>query len=674
MNIGIRTNRGERLQKSKNVGLTVDGVDTPYVSFDIFDTLVSRCIGKREDFFSAVERCAVINGSEWAQGYAKNRLEAEERAIRNFGSEGLRLCDIYHEMELLYPQGAISELMRYEVDAEVDHCFPNHKMVSLMESCAEKATVFLISDMYLPKDAVERILHSCGISGYKGLFVSSECGCNKISGKLFQKVAEEEGFSLRNLTHIGDNFSADYRVPLSLGSKAHLVCNGRIVSRPLVNAVKRRLGRSRGFTNYVDGIPLENECDGAEIIGKRVLGPLLFGMVFWLEEMATRLNLDSLLFLSRDGYVIEKAYRLVFPDGPCDYMFGSRRAMIVPMLWESPSLDDVVSSLGFAGVTSMGEFVDRLGLERSKVEARLSSFGLSFDSKIDLRTYGEGDDFSSFYEAIKEDVVANSRREFRLFDEYLHTLLEPGKRYGLIDIGWRGNMQRGLVHALKASGLSCEIEGLYTGYYPAYNRKEECGMHGFLFNDETSQETLDREQCYNNVYEALFFAPHGTALGYRKDEAGTIKPRLASFEYNQESADFFARLQDSALEYVRSARDRNFDQYAPFSSSTIVGIVERFGMSPTLAEARGIGSCTTDYQGTSECLVKARPLGYYLLHPTAFYPDIKTCWWKPGFFRYMFGGSVNYGECFYRFKRLIRGEGFDGWGSFLKKRAKDDAE
>lgn len=74
---------------------------------------------------------------------------------------------------------------------------------------SQKKEVYIISDMYLPKSVIEKILIKCGITGQKEIYVSCECGMNKISGKLFQYVIYKNKLQPHQMLHIGDSVKAD---------------------------------------------------------------------------------------------------------------------------------------------------------------------------------------------------------------------------------------------------------------------------------------------------------------------------------------------------------------------------------------------------------------------------------------------------------------------------------
>lgn len=639
------------------------------VSFDVFGTLVQRCVPDRGRFYECVERMALRRGIVVEEKISTIRELSEEEAIKRFGSEGLTIERIYEVFAEKTNESVAASVREIEEQAEIDLCFPVTEMVTFFESCCAKFKTVLISDMYMHKEVIEKILSRCGVHGYKWLYVSSDCGCNKSSGALFHFVGSREEIPLKRIVHIGDTYSADYRIPRSLGAQALLVRGGETLRFPLLSRVVEKLGigrrGARPFTfNSWEKCP---EKIAAKEAGFGVLGPLLYALSLWFHEQKELEDLDALLFLSRDGYIMRQAYEIVFPGEENAYVYGSRKAMVVPTLWMNPTYEDIVRTLGFAGVTTISEFVKRVGLSLKDVGTELSSCGIAQDDVFDLSC--PPDRFMRFFALIQESIISNSKREFETYVAYLKTFMREGRRYGLVDIGWRGNMQRGMCRVLERAGvLSSDIVGLYVGMYPTFNWSSKYEMRAFLFDGGVSQCYLDREQCYNNLFESLFFAPHGTVEGFEMRADGMPIPVLGDYEYDEYSHSFFLEVQEEAIKYVRLAAERNLGEYLKFNREFILRLVDSFGIRPTRNEAIAFGNCVTDYQGTPEYLAKAQKFRHYFAKPLDFIEDIKHCWWKPGFLTRVFGDRLPVGELFYRAKLHAKGPGFDAWGKILSEK------
>ena len=174
------------------------------VSFDIFDTLIYRKDIYPEKVFEHIND----------ESFKRKRINAERCAKRNIRGRELTLEDIY------------SYLPEYdkeiEVKKELEECYPNPHALKLFSKLKRnEKRIILISDMYMPLNVIRNILIKCGydISGVN-IYVSSECGFSKRTGKLFIKALHEE--HVDSFFHIGDDFVSDCLMPSLYGIKTFL--------------------------------------------------------------------------------------------------------------------------------------------------------------------------------------------------------------------------------------------------------------------------------------------------------------------------------------------------------------------------------------------------------------------------------------------------------------------
>ena len=152
-----------------------------WVSFDIFDTLIRRCVPHPTDLFTLVGmKYNALHPQQPIADFKKMRVKAEGSARERSSSEEIQLDDIYNSIPL--PENVKAELKRMEMEAECDVCKPNETVVALFNECIrQNKNVVITSDMYLPKEVITAILNKCGIKGYKKLYLSSQENKSKAS-------------------------------------------------------------------------------------------------------------------------------------------------------------------------------------------------------------------------------------------------------------------------------------------------------------------------------------------------------------------------------------------------------------------------------------------------------------------------------------------------------------
>lgn len=209
------------------------------VSFDIFDTLIERDTEVPTDIFKRVAEVC-LEGTEARSDFWKNRIwaENESRAQRVDGE--VTLDEIYKVLLTKYDEISIEVFKRTEILEELKACKIKSSMQSVYKYAVNNAKkVYLISDMYLPKEVLEQLLKKCSIDGYEKIYVSNEYRANKISGKLFQIVCEENRLQTEEWLHVGDSFRADYLGAKSVKITSILIGRKNVIKRKMLTFFRR---------------------------------------------------------------------------------------------------------------------------------------------------------------------------------------------------------------------------------------------------------------------------------------------------------------------------------------------------------------------------------------------------------------------------------------------------
>lgn len=175
------------------------------ISFDVFDTLIERSVTIPSELFAIVGN--VVLGSD--NGFTNCRIQAEKKARSLSESGEVTLAEIYEQMRCVYGDNT-EVLMNEEIAQELNSCVPKASMIDVYKEATDAGKrVYIISDMYLPSSVIEQMINKCGISGYSKIYVSNEYRCNKITGKLYEKVLLENNIERKDMLHIGDSIKAD---------------------------------------------------------------------------------------------------------------------------------------------------------------------------------------------------------------------------------------------------------------------------------------------------------------------------------------------------------------------------------------------------------------------------------------------------------------------------------
>lgn len=331
------------------------------ISIDIFDTLIMRKSLSPDDIFRQIER-ELSEQYDINLNFAEMRVESENISFK--ASNGAYSIDsIYHNMQKHFSlsHDLITLFKKVELATEFETIIPRSIIVDAMQYAKDlQKTVILTSDMYLPGTFVRKLLSACNIfdNDYDKLFISCEINKTKYNGDLWDYY--KELYRGKTVLHIGDNDFIDITQANNHGintfktpSADELLCMSSLNS--FKNSIKTfddrlLMGKitARVYNNpFVFSSSNRLEIDNAFTAGYAFFGPLILKFMLWLANLSSGLKLNKILFLSRDGYILEKLYEkylMVHPDlneTRGIYFLASRRALSVSSIRTDKDIIDV---------------------------------------------------------------------------------------------------------------------------------------------------------------------------------------------------------------------------------------------------------------------------------------------------------------------------------------------
>lgn len=179
------------------------------VSFDIFDTLILRNLSKPSDLFR------IIGGQMDNCEFAGFRVNAEQKCLREIGS-GANILDIYNEISRQLDID-VSKAIQLELDYEKKICIANPYIQLIFDELVRLGKqVYITCDSYWPKEYLEELLHSCGLDGWKDVFVSCDIGSSMNDGELQKRAWDVIGRD-KKVIHVGDSADADIKPSEEIG-------------------------------------------------------------------------------------------------------------------------------------------------------------------------------------------------------------------------------------------------------------------------------------------------------------------------------------------------------------------------------------------------------------------------------------------------------------------------
>lgn len=542
------------------------------ISFDIFDTLIFRPFEKPTDLFHMV-------GAELDYlDFARLRAEAEARARKRNYQEAKtyevtleKIWDVIEEDVGIPKDTGMPE----EIAAELNDCFGNPYMLEVFEELRkgmqEKASgtggsaseaeapggpvIICTSDMYLPSDVLRKMLKKAGFAGISKIYVSCEQGAGKSDGSLYEKVRRElEEGDKRSLTfvHMGDNRVADLEKARVAGWEAIHYPNvndlGEKYRARDLSAITGSLYRGIVNTHIYNGLHVyTREYELGFIYG----GLFVTGYCQWIHRYVEEHDIDKILFLARDGDILYKVYRKMYPKeaGPdrTEYVYWSRRAatkmgasyfkydffrrFLHHKVNQEYTLEQIFASM---------ELSDMLGgyLKKQNDGGDFPAGNrVSADTKL---TSGNRETVERYLMEHWKEVLDHYKGQRDAAGAYYRKVLTGHRRVAAVDVGWAGSGAVVLQYlARKEWGLDCEIIGLLAGTNSAHNGDERDTAEGlrclgkqasYLYSQEHNRDLWkfhDAAKGHNLLWELLLSSEEGSLKGFYPPEKSKMQKRCA---------------------------------------------------------------------------------------------------------------------------------------------------
>lgn len=522
------------------------------ISFDVFDTLIKRCVDKPSNLFFLVEKQYISKYGNFdvIDGFGTKRIAAEHAARKMAVDNEITLENIYHVLEETYDNSIIERYKLLELKAELELCVANPGIKEAFNYCkSSNKKILIITDMYLPLDIIVQMLEKTGYTGYSRIYLSCEIKKTKMKGDLFRYVLNNELIDASEMLHIGDNIKSDIR------NASQLNINTYHVKDKLLK-IKGDLLLENACSEVLDNFLANTMSERFGLfhkVGYACFGPMLFGFIQWIKESTKEKGIEKIFFLSRDGFIMKEVYELIkdATSVPCEYMYASRRALQGAAIHLNPSFENVMSSMFFPRKVTTSWILKRWGLNPDECKAELDSTSVTIEYSVDGNLVLDDEKIKKLYYSLQNRIIEKSKQEFEAFITYLKELDFSGK-IAIVDIGWYGNMQNSLITMLENVDNEIDVTGYYLGIVPESKYQIQYKMNGYLFQAKKNENLFYSFKYLNSLMELFFMAPHGSCKRYSKENDGMFV-ELDSFEFDGTyTYDCIIKVQESAVEFVKA--------------------------------------------------------------------------------------------------------------------------
>ncbi len=482
------------------------------ISFDLYDTLISRVVNNPHDMFDIVETKLKDKFGKQIN-FTIKRIEAEnecfEEKLHNFS-----LDDVYIKLrkKLDVSKNILSQIKEVEKKLELNYSIPKKKVIDLYNFAIKKRKkVNIITDMYLDKSTILKILKKNGIGKFRNLLISCEVNRNKLDGTVYSYFKRiEKG---KNYLHIGDNFTSDIQNAKKFGINSEQIFSTKKIlnsinfkkytnlqKNNITDILSCNLIINKIFNQYSSNFEKKNGkllINSFEDAGYIFFGPLIFYYIVWLIQNSLKLEINKILFCAREGYFIKKLYLYLSKILDLNkipkaiYFKTSRRMAVIPSIKNDSDIFKTFRRHRFFGTLDF-LLKNRLGI---------SNLNLGKEKNKIINTYENFDQLRRIVKKYKNIILKNSREEEKNYKIYLKKIFNnPRTKFAMSDQGFFGSAQDSIEKI-----LGVKIFGLYLASAHPKPKKNFYKI-GFYHYPKSNFKTL------NHISETFLTSPEGTYL------------------------------------------------------------------------------------------------------------------------------------------------------------------
>lgn len=547
------------------------------ISFDLYDTLIYRCVSSPDDIFSLVEEKYNTIYDSNLTGFKNSRIIAEAIARRKCQREDISIDMIYSELP--YSLEEKERLCQLEENIEVENCVANIPMIELFQYCKSiKKKVIIITDMYLPKSCISKILEKFDLE-VDGIFISGEIGLTKRDGTLYEYVMNELKISADKVVHFGDNYNGDI-----VNAQKKGIQSIERISYPEKNYYMGidssvGLGINQSNTLISNYYKMLKDINSTQVIGYSIIGPVMYEFCKWVHKLYIEKKIDTICFMAREGYLIKKCYELLYPNDEISYIRINKNVIRLPIIGQLSSAREICETFpSFKEYTwsQIFEFFQIQDIEPAKIKIVEALPGVDFEAVIgkdELKSEKYDNAFAILKELSKEKI--REQTEYLLL--YLKECNLIERNVGLVNNSINGVAQYYLQKICDEHKVDVSFRGVQ--FVKSAICQERLENRVFAWLDELKLPmTCKREFTRNSlIFEHFLFENCGTALTFSLDN-GKIAVECEAAGMEQSNRDIVEKIQEEALKFCKDYSNINGQDIGPLVFHRFFNLLYRPGL------------------------------------------------------------------------------------------------
>lgn len=570
----IEVKYNDKLEKIKQL---IASPKIKCVSFDIFDTLITRPFYEPLDMFRIMDKdYRELTHNNVGINFSKIRVTSENICRENKRKtdpecQEVTLDEIYDTIHTQYEisKDVLEKLKKKECEYEIRFCKRRDTIHELYELALDMGKkVIFTSDMYLPEYVIVKILKENGYTEYTKLYLSSTVKKIKWTGDLYRHVFKDMGLEPGEMIHMGDNFESDYKRAKELGMNSiHIPKTIDVMTKtnytnnlaqPLIkslpfwrdNAESIRFMGIRCMMAVVANKLFDNPFKTFDhrtdfnsdpyLIGYYALGMYVYGVTKWILD-ETNDRYDKVSFMARDGYLILESYKIMkeLYSNPAveEYLYVSRKALIPVMIVDKLDfykLSEIIEIQTHSPKNVIKYVKNILDIDEEKLEKLCKEQNISYTKK-----FQNNEEFNRYIKILVDNFYDEARHKEKRekLKEYFNKIM--GDKPATFDVGYSGRPEFYLTHLCGKS-----IDTLFLNI-----NRDDALEYSKVGNFKLKTYFEAKPTATGNAYELLFSKLAPSCIGYNITEKG-VEPVFEKYENSYQVEQMVGIMQKAAIEFV----------------------------------------------------------------------------------------------------------------------------
>lgn len=570
----IEVKYNDKLEKIKQL---IASPKIKCVSFDIFDTLITRPFYEPLDMFRIMDKdYRELTHNDVGINFSKIRVISENICRENKRNtdpecQEVTLDEIYDTIHTQYEisKDVLEKLKKKECEYEIRFCKRRDTIHELYELALDMGKkVIFTSDMYLPEYVIVKILKENGYTEYTKLYLSSTVKKIKWTGDLYRHVFKDMGLEPGEMIHMGDNFESDYKRAKELGMNSiHIPKTIDVMTKtnytnnlaqPLIkslpfwrdNAESIRFMGIRCMMAVVANKLFDNPFKTFDhrtdfnsdpyLIGYYALGMYVYGVTKWILD-ETNDSYDKVSFMARDGYLILESYKIMkeLYSNPAveEYLYVSRKALIPVMIVDKLDfykLSEIIEIQTHSPKNVIKYVKNILDIDEEKLEKLCKEQNISYTKK-----FQNNEEFNRYIKILVDNFYDEARHKEKRekLKEYFNKIM--GDKPATFDVGYSGRPEFYLTHLCGKS-----IDTLFLNI-----NRDDALEYSKVGNFKLKTYFEAKPTATGNAYELLFSKLAPSCIGYNITEKG-VEPVFEKYENSYQVEQMVGIMQKAAIEFV----------------------------------------------------------------------------------------------------------------------------